>query len=63
MGGGVIAEEQVEQFQFDTVLVPRDWAIQGALRRNSKWELVADGEKAVLFHRKAAAASGTILRK
>ena len=63
MGGGVIAEEQVEQFQFDTVLVPRDWAIQGALRRNSKWELVADGEKAVLFHRKASAASGTILRK
>ncbi|MBI2686104.1 MAG: hypothetical protein HYX27_07300 [Acidobacteria bacterium] len=52
MQGGAVAEEQVEQFQFDTVLVPREWAIQVALRKKSGWELVADGEKAVLLRRK-----------
>ncbi|MFN0106688.1 MAG: hypothetical protein ACKV2U_31910 [Bryobacteraceae bacterium] len=52
MGGGSVAEEQLERFQFDTVLVPREWALQGALRRNAEWELLADEEKVVLFSRK-----------
>ena len=51
MQGGPAAEAQVERYQFDTVLVPREWAIQGALRRNPNWELIVD-EKIVLLHRK-----------
>lgn len=52
MQGGGAAEEQVEQFQFDTVLLPREWVLQGTLRRSAKWEVVADGEKAVLLRRR-----------
>ena len=63
MRGGAEAELQVDHFQFETVLVPPEWAIQGALRRSAGWELLADGEKAVLFHRKAVSAPPTILSK
>ncbi len=52
MQGGVEAESQVERFQFDTVLVPREWPIQRALRKSGKWEVLADGEKAVLLRRR-----------
>jgi hypothetical protein len=55
MQGGAAAEEQVEQFQFDTVLVPREWAIQAALRRKPNWELLVDGEKTVLLRRRVNA--------
>lgn len=63
MRGGVEAEEQVEHFRFDTVLIPREWSIQGALRRNPKWELLADGAKTVLFRRRVERASTTNGRK
>ena len=63
MQGGADAEEQVERFQFDAVLVPREWPIQSALRRNAKWELVADGEKAVLLRRREEWARPTNLGK
>jgi len=63
MRGGAVAEEQVEYFQFDTVLVPREWELQGTLRRNPKWELLADSGKAVLFQRKAGLGAPAILRK
>jgi len=63
MQGGVVANEQVERFQFDTVLVPREWALQRELRLNDQWELVEDGEKAVLFCRKALPGRVTNLRK
>jgi hypothetical protein len=36
------------------VLVPREWAIQGSLRRKANWEVVADGEKVVLLRRRVA---------
>lgn len=51
MQGGAAAEEQLERFQFDAVLVPKDWAIAQALRRDRRWELLADEEKVVLFRR------------
>jgi hypothetical protein len=54
MQGGALAEEQVEQYQFDTVLVPREWAIQASLRRKPNWELLADTEKVVLLRRRVA---------
>jgi hypothetical protein len=54
MQGGAVAEQQVDQFRFDAVLVPKEWPIQGSLRRNPNWELVAEGEKAVLLRRKLA---------
>ncbi|MBL8241648.1 MAG: hypothetical protein JNM66_29755 [Bryobacterales bacterium] len=52
MQGGPAAEEQVERFQFDTVLVPKAWVIHGALRRSGKWEVVNEGKKAILLRRK-----------
>jgi hypothetical protein len=33
-------------------LVPREWPIQTALRRNPNWELLADGAKTVLLRRR-----------
>jgi hypothetical protein len=55
MQGGALAEEQVDRLGFDVVLVPREWAIQASLRRNSGWEIVADRQKAVLLRRKNVA--------
>lgn len=52
MQGGAVAEEQVDHYQFDTVLVPREWAIQASLRRKPNWEVLADGEKVVLLRRR-----------
>jgi hypothetical protein len=63
MQGGVAAEEQIEEFQFETVLVPRTWPVQLGLRRNGKWDVVSDGEKTVLLHRKPEAGGPEKLRK
>lgn len=52
MRGGPEAEAEVERFQFDTVLLPREWLLQDGLRRSRRWEVLADTERAVLLRRK-----------
>lgn len=52
MRGGPEAEAEVDRFQFDTVLVPREWAVQGGLRRSGRWDVVVDSEKVVLLRRR-----------
>jgi len=61
--GGAAAEEQVERFQFDTVLVPKEWAIQSALRNKPGWELLSDDGKVVLLRRRGATSPSKVLGK
>lgn len=56
MQGGAKAEQQIDDFQFDTVFVPREWPIHATLRRNPSWELVADEGKVVLLRRRSSVA-------
>jgi hypothetical protein len=58
MQGGAAAEEQVERFQFDVVMVPPEWQIQSVLRRNRNWELVADEKKVVVLRRRLVRQAG-----
>jgi hypothetical protein len=44
----------MDQFAFETVLLPRDWPLSGALRRDPNWELVDEDERAVWFERKSS---------
>lgn len=55
MQGGANAEAQVEQFQFDAVLVPPEWPIHKSLRANPEWELLADEGKVILLRRRSKA--------
>jgi hypothetical protein len=41
----------MEKFAFDMVLIPREWPLGGALRRDSAWKLVEEDDRAVWFER------------
>ena len=41
----------VDEFAFDTVLIPRAWPLSGALRRDARWKVMDEDELAVWFER------------
>jgi hypothetical protein len=49
MSGGAGAEARLERFGFEVALLPREWNLYTALRKNSGWEFVAEDERAALF--------------
>jgi len=41
----------VDEFAFDTVLIPRAWPLSGALRRDARWRVIDEDDLAVWFER------------
>ena len=44
-------EQLIERYGFDYVLSPVDWALGSLLKRDSRWRIVEDDGKAILFER------------
>ena len=41
----------VDEFAFDTILIPRAWPLSGALRRDARWRVMDEDDLAVWFER------------
>lgn len=63
MQWGAGAEAQAASFQFDTVLVPREWPVHMSLRKSPEWELVVDEEKTVLLRRRVVPETKQVVGK
>jgi hypothetical protein len=50
-GGHYEWEQLIERYGFDYVLSPVDWALGSLLKRDSRWRIVEDDGKAILFER------------
>ena len=44
----------VNQFAFDTILIPRAWPLSGALRRDEGWKVMDEDDLAVWFERRSS---------